>query len=50
MILLEAVPVTETVGNTVGSAATLRADLGYAVLKEDYDNTEIFRFGAGKQF
>jgi outer membrane protein insertion porin family len=28
----------------------LRADLGYAVLKEDYDNTQIFRFGAGKQF
>jgi outer membrane protein insertion porin family len=28
----------------------LRADLGYAVLKEDYDQTQIFRFGAGKQF
>lgn len=28
----------------------LRADLGYAVLKQDYDNTQIFRFGAGKQF
>ncbi|MEJ8574629.1 outer membrane protein assembly factor BamA [Microbaculum marinum] len=28
----------------------LRADLGYAVLKEDYDNTQVFRFGAGKQF
>lgn len=28
----------------------LRADLGYAVLKEDYDNTQVFRFGAGKSF
>ena len=28
----------------------LRADFGYAVLKEDYDDTQVFRFGAGRQF
>ncbi len=28
----------------------LRADLGYAILKQDYDDTQVFRFGAGKQF
>lgn len=28
----------------------LRADFGYAVLKEDYDNDQLFRFGAGRQF
>ncbi|WP_244444298.1 outer membrane protein assembly factor BamA [Lutibaculum baratangense] len=28
----------------------LRADVGYAVLKEDYDDEQVFRFGAGKQF
>lgn len=28
----------------------LRADLGYAVLKEDYDDEQVFRFGAGRQF
>lgn len=28
----------------------LRLDLSYAVLKEDYDKTEIFRFSAGARF
>ena len=28
----------------------LRADLGYAILKETYDNEQIFRFGASTKF
>ena len=28
----------------------LRADVGYAVLKEDYDDTQVLRFGTSRQF
>ncbi len=28
----------------------LRADVAYAFMKEDYDEDQVFRFGAGKQF
>lgn len=28
----------------------LRADVGYAVLKEDYDDTQLLRFGTSRQF
>jgi outer membrane protein insertion porin family len=28
----------------------LRADFAYPVTKEDYDETQVFRFSAGTQF